>query len=156
LVSYNKLGDVAEAQGKLEEAARAYGDGLGIAKKLAAGDPSNTQWQRVLYVSYIKLGDVAEAQDKLKEATRAYGDGLRIAKKLAAGDPSNTLFKRDLLVSYWKLANLAERQEKASEAQGYWKQAFDVLSGIEKQGLQLSPQDRQYLETLRRKSGAAP
>ena len=156
LVSYNKLGDMSEAQGKLEEAARAYGDGLGIAKKLAAGEPSNTQWQRVLYVSYIKIGDVAEAQGKLEEAARAYGDGLGIAKKLAAGEPSKTLFKRDLLVSYWKLADLAERQEKAGEAQGLWKQAFDVLSGIEKQGLQLSPQDRQYLETLRRKAGAAP
>jgi type II secretory pathway predicted ATPase ExeA/tetratricopeptide (TPR) repeat protein len=156
LVSYNKIGDVAEAQGKLEEAAQAYGDGLGIARKLAAGDPSNTQWQRVLYVSYIKLGDVAEAQGKPEEAAQAYGDGLGIARKLAAGDPSNTLFKRDLLVSYWKLADLAERQDKAREAQGYWKQAFDVLSGIEKQGLQLSPQDRQDLETLRRKAGAAP
>ena len=156
VVSYNKLGDVAVAQGKLEEAARAYGDGLGIAKKLAADDPSNTQWQRVLYVSYIKLGDVAVAQGKLEEAARAYGDGLRIAKKLAAGDPSNTLWQRDLWVSYWRLADMAERQEKAGEAKGYWKQAFDVLSGIEKQGLQLSPQDRQYLETLRRKAGAAP
>jgi general secretion pathway protein A len=156
LVSYNKLGDVAVAQGKLEEAARAYGDGLGIAKKLAEGDPSNTQWQRVLYVSYIKLGEVAAAQGKLEEAARAYGDGLGIAKKLAEGDPSNTLMQRDLWVSYWRLADMAERQEKTGEAKGYWKQAFDVLSGIEKQGLQLSSQDRQYLETLRRKAGAAP
>ena len=156
LVSYNNLGEVAVAQGKLEEAARAYGDGLGIAKKLAEGDPSNTQWQRVLYVSYIKLGEVAVAQGKLEQAARAYGDGLGIAKKLAAGDPSNTLMQRDLWVSYWRLADMAERQEKAGEAKGYWKQAFDVLSGIEKQGLQLTSQDRQYLETLRRKAGAAP
>jgi type II secretory pathway predicted ATPase ExeA/tetratricopeptide (TPR) repeat protein len=156
VVSYNKLGDVAESQGKLQEAARAYGDGLGIAKKLAADDPSNTQWQRVLYVFYIKLGDVAEAQGKLQEAARAFGDGLGIAKKLAADDPSNTLWQRDLWVSYWRLADMAERQEKAGEAKGYWKQAFDVLSGIEKQGLQLSPQDRQCLETLRRKASAAP
>ena len=156
LVSYNKLGEVAVAQGKLEEAARAYGDGLGIAKKLAEGDPSNPQWQRVLYVSYIKLGEVAVAQGKLEEAARAYGDGLGIAKKLAEGNPSNPLLQRDLWVSYWRLADIAERQQKAGEAKGYWKQAFDVLSGIEKQGLQLSLQDRQYLEAIRRKAGAAP
>ena len=41
-----RLGDVAVAQGQLKEAAQAYQDGLEIAKKLAAGDPSNTQWQR--------------------------------------------------------------------------------------------------------------
>jgi type II secretory pathway predicted ATPase ExeA/tetratricopeptide (TPR) repeat protein len=156
VVSYNELGDAAEARGRLEEAARAYSDGLGIAKTLAAGDPSNTQWQRVLYVSYIKLGDVAEARGRLEEAVRAYSDGLGIAKKLVAGDPSSTQWQRDLWVSYWRLADMAERQEKAGEAKGYWKQAFDVLSRIEKQGLQLSPQDRQCLETLRRKAGAAP
>ena len=104
----------------------------------------------------MKLGEVAVAQGKLEEAARAYGDGLGIAKKLAEGDPSNTLMQRDLWVSYWRLADMAERQEKAGEAKGYWKQAFDVLSGIAKQGLQLSSQDRQYLETLRRKAVAAP
>jgi tetratricopeptide (TPR) repeat protein len=156
LVSYNKLGDAAEAQGKLEEAARAYGDGLGIAKKLAAGDPGNTQWQRVIYVSYIKLGEIAQAQGKLEVAAQAYSDSLGIAEKLAESDPGNSLWQRDLWVSYWRLAEMAERQERADEAKGYWKKAFDVLSGIEKRALQLSPQDRQYLETLRRKAGAAP
>jgi hypothetical protein len=87
---------------------------------------------------------------------RAYGDGLGIAKKLAARDRSNTQWQRDLWISFWRLADIAEGQEKADEAKGYWTQAFDVLSGIEKQGLQLSPQDRQSLETLRRKAGAAP
>jgi hypothetical protein len=36
----------------------------------------------------------------------------------------------------------------------YWKQAFDALSGIDKRGLHLSPEDRQFLETLRGKVGA--
>ena len=125
-------------------------------KKLADGDPSNTLWQRDLAVSYNKLGDVARRQGKLEEAARAYADSLGIVKKLAAGDPSNTLWQRDLAVSYWRLADLAERQNKTGEAKGYWNQAYDMLSGIEKQGLHLSPQDRQNLETLRRKSGAAP
>ena len=71
-----KLGDVAVAQGKLDDAARAYGDGLVIAKKLAAGDPSNTQWQRDLSVSFVHLGDVAVAQGKLDDAAQAYSDGL--------------------------------------------------------------------------------
>jgi DNA repair exonuclease SbcCD ATPase subunit len=156
LVEINNQKDAAEAHGRLEEAARAYGDGLGIAKKLAADDRSNTQWQRVLYAFYIKLGDVAKARGRLEEAVRAYGDGLGIAKKLAARDRSNTQWQRDLWISFWRLADIAEGQEKADEAKGYWTQAFDVLSGIEKQGLQLSPQDRQSLETLRRKAGAAP
>ena len=71
-ISYNRLGDVAAAQGKLEEATRAYGDSLGILKKLSAVDPSNTLWQRNLAVSCNKLGDVGVAQGKLEEAARAY------------------------------------------------------------------------------------
>ena len=154
-ISYHKLGDVARAQGKLADAARAYGDGLAIRQKLAAGDPSNTQWQRDLSVFSERLGNVAMAQGKLEEAARAYGEGLAIVKKLAGSDPSNTQWLRDLWVSYWKLADLAERRNKASEAQVYWKQALDVLSGIEKRGLHLTPEDRQWLEILRRKACAA-
>ena len=71
------------------------------------------------------------------------------------GDPSNTQWQRDLSVSYWKLADLAEEQKNPREASTYWKQAFHVLSGIDKRGLHLSPEDRQFLETLRGKVGAS-
>jgi Flp pilus assembly protein TadD len=90
LISYNKLGDVAVAQGKLDDAARAYSDGLAIVKTLAAGDPSNTEWQRDLSVSYHNLGDVAFDQGKLADAARNYSGGLAITKTLTAGDPNNT------------------------------------------------------------------
>ena len=69
-------------------------DVLAIAKRLAAGDPSNTGWQRDLAVSYSKLADVAVAQGKLAEAARAYDDVLAIAKRLAAGDPTTQIATR--------------------------------------------------------------
>ena len=153
-VSYERLGNVAEAQGKLEDAATAYADGLAIRKKLLSVDPTNTQWQRDLSVSYERLGNVAVAQGKLDDAATAYADGLAIMKNLTSGDPTNTQWQHDLWVYYWRLADLAEMQKKPNVARGYWKKAFDVLSGIEKRGLHLSPEDRQYLETLRRKAGA--
>ena len=153
-VSYNKLGDVAVAQGQLNEAAHAFGAGLAIGKSLAASDPSNTQWQRDLSVSHEKLGDVAVAQGQLTEAARAYTEGLQVRKALAASDPSNTEWQRDLWVSYWKLADLAERQKNISGARTYWKQAFDVLAGIEQRGLHLSPDDRQFLKALGERLGA--
>jgi len=48
---------------------------------------------------------------------------------------------------------VAERRKKSSEAQIYWKQAFEILSGIDKRGLHLSPEDREFLDTLRQKAG---
>jgi tetratricopeptide (TPR) repeat protein len=139
------------AQGQLAKAARAYNKGLVITQQLATNDSSNTEWQRDLSVSYDKLGNVAVAQGKLPEAAQAYRDSLAIGKTLAAGDPGNTQWQRDLWVSYWRVADLAERQNNSREARTYWKQAFDVLSSIDKQGLHLSPEDRMVLETLRGK-----
>ena len=153
-VSYDRLGDLAVAQGKLQVAAQAYGNGLAIRKALAAGDPSNSDWQRDLSISYDRLGDVAVAQGELQEAARAYGKGLAIVKALAAGDPSNSEWQRDLWVSYLSVADLARRQKNFPRAQIYWKRALDVLVGIDKQGLYLSPEDRQWLRKLRRKVGA--
>lgn len=72
---------------------------------------------------------------------------------MAASDPNNTQWQRDLSVSYAKLAELAEVRKRSSEARTYWKQAFDVLSGIDKRGLHLSPKDREVLEILRQKAG---
>ena len=107
-------------------------------------------------MSYVQLGDVAVAQGKLEEAADAYGESLAIFKKLAEGDPTNTGWQRDLAYNYWRLADLSERRNNDGEAKGYWKQAFDVLSGIEKRGLHLSPEDRKYLEILRQKAGTVP
>ena len=73
--------------GILEQALKAYRDGLAIAERLAAADRSNTQWQRDLSVSYSKVGDVLMAQGKLDEALKAYRDSLAIAERLAAADP---------------------------------------------------------------------
>src|SRR5436190_1020597 len=64
------------AQGKLDDALKAYSDGLAIRERLAAADRSNTGWQRDLSVSYNKVGDVLVAQGKLDDALKAYSDGL--------------------------------------------------------------------------------
>jgi len=51
---------------KLSGASDAYLARHRLVKKLAAGDPTNSQWQRDLSVSYEKLGDVAVAQGQLE------------------------------------------------------------------------------------------
>ncbi len=147
-------GDLARVRTTVADARRDYEEAHRMAQRLSMGDPGNTQWQRDLSVSYDRLGDVAVAQGNLDEAARAYRDSLAIGKQLAASDPGNTQWQRDLYVSYWGLADLAEQGKRPTEARTYWKQAFDVLSGIDKRGLHLSPEDRQHLETLRRKTGA--
>ena len=86
------------AQGKLDEALKAYRDGLAIVERLAAADPSNRRVAARSVVSYNKVGDVLVAQGKLDEALKAYRDGLAIRERLAAADRSNTEWQRDLSV----------------------------------------------------------
>ena len=90
-------------------------------------------------------------QGDLAGALRRYTACLSIRERLAASDPANAEWQRDLWVSYWRLADLCERQRKAAEARGWWRRAHDVLAGMKQRGLHLSPQDEQFLETLRRK-----
>ena len=94
------------ARGNLEAALKAYQDSLAIREKLAAQDPSNTEWQRDLSVSFNKIGDVQRARGNLDAALEAYGDGLAIAEKLAAQDPSNTEWQRDLSVSFNQIGDV--------------------------------------------------
>src|SRR6202022_2128529 len=57
----DEFGNTYLTLGDLDEALKAYGDGLAIAERLAAADRSNTQWQRDLSVSYSKVGEVLVA-----------------------------------------------------------------------------------------------
>ena len=59
-MSFNKLGDLATAQGNLPEAQRLFGESLRIAQRLAESDPANAAWQRDLWVSYWRVAKVLE------------------------------------------------------------------------------------------------
>jgi tetratricopeptide (TPR) repeat protein len=115
-VMLNEFGETYLTLGDLEQALKAYRDGLTIAERLAAADRSNTQWQRDLSVSYNKVGDVLVAQGKLDEALKGYRNGLAIFERLAAADPSNTGWQRDLSVSYNKVGEVLVAQGKLDEA----------------------------------------
>ena len=76
-VSFNKLGNLATAQGNLSEAQRLFGEQRRIAQRLAESDPANAAWQRDLSVSHDKLamfaqqgGDDAGCETELRECFR--------------------------------------------------------------------------------------
>jgi tetratricopeptide (TPR) repeat protein len=104
------------AQGGLDEALNAYRNDLAISERLAAADPSNTEWQRDLSISYEKVGDVLVAEGKLDEALRTYRDELAIVERLAAGDRSNTLWQNDLARSDERVGDVLMGQGKLDEA----------------------------------------
>jgi len=52
--AYKRVGEVLSAQGRPVEALTAFRDSLAIMERLAAADPSNTQWQ---WTSSLHIGD---------------------------------------------------------------------------------------------------
>jgi tetratricopeptide (TPR) repeat protein len=115
-VMLNEFGDTYLTLGDLEQALKAYRDGLAIRERLAASDPSNTERQRDLSISYSKFGNVLVRQGKLDDALKVYRDGLAIQERLAAFDPSNTERQRNLLISYQRIGNVLMDQGKLDEA----------------------------------------
>src|SRR5271166_3881442 len=77
-VSYEKVGDVLNAQGKLQDALDLFQQELVIDERLADQDKSNSVWQRTLIVSLYKVATTmakiggddndSQAQDLLRNA----------------------------------------------------------------------------------------
>ena len=81
-VSRERLGDLAAAAGDLAGAGEHYRAGLAIAERLAAADPTNTEWQRDLSISRERLGDLAVAAGDPTGAAEHYQAGLAIVRRL--------------------------------------------------------------------------
>ena len=109
-VSYERLGDVAAAQGKLDDAARAYRDGLAIRNTLAASDPGNTEWQRDLFVSSYQISKLQAQQKRWPDAIVNAEACFKIAERLSQLDPTNATWQEDVKASRAWLDKLKHKQ----------------------------------------------
>jgi tetratricopeptide (TPR) repeat protein len=80
-ISFNKIGDIRNAQGDLPAALKSYHDSFGIFEKLAKQEPGNAEWQRDLSLaSNAKVGDIQSAQGDHSGALKSYRKSLAIAE----------------------------------------------------------------------------
>jgi tetratricopeptide (TPR) repeat protein len=117
------------ARGDRDGALKAFSDGLEIAKRLAARDPNNAEWQRDLSVSYDRVGDIGAARGDRDGALKAFSDALEIAKRLAARDPEIAEWQRDIAYSYWRVGNM---QKQSADTIGMLQSFQDALEICEK------------------------
>jgi len=128
-ISYERIGDVQDAQENRQAALSAYEDSLKLRQELAARDPANLEWQHDLSVSYNKIGDVQYTQRALAAALSAYQQSLQIAEKLAAHDPANLKWQTDLAVSLYKNGTVFEQQDppRKKEAATNYQRMLNIL-----------------------------
>ena len=129
-ISYNLLGDIANACGKLSEAEQWYFKSIDVAKPLAE-KTKTVESRRDLSVVYIRLGDVTQSQGKLSEAEEWYRKGFDIRESLA--EEMNTVhFRRDLMVCNERLGDIAQALGKLSEAEKWYrKNLADAIFFVE-------------------------
>jgi tetratricopeptide (TPR) repeat protein len=146
-ISYEKSGDALAAKGALDDALKAYRDGLAIAGRLTKAESENAEWQRNLSISHNKVGDVLLAQGAIDGALKAYREGLAMRESLAKADPANAGLQHDLSVSYDKVGDvllaegaiddalkayrdglaIADRLTKADPANVQWQRDLSVF-----------------------------
>ncbi len=130
MVADIRIGNVLGAQGKLDEALTRYRDALAVAERLAASDPTNTEWQRDVSVSFNKIGDMLRAQGKLDEALTRYRESLAVRQRLAASDPTNTVWQRDVSVSFDRIGDVLRAQGKLDEALTRYRDGLAVAERL--------------------------
>ena len=139
-ISYNKLGDIAEAQGRLEEAKEYHEKSLEISLALVE-EKETVESRRDLFVSYYKLGAIAEAQGRVEEAKEYYKKCLEINLALAK-ETGTVLSRRDLSASYERLGIIAEAQGRVEEAKEYYEKCLEINFALEEEtGTVLSRRD---------------
>lgn len=104
------------AAGQLPEARQSFEQAVDLSTKLAAENPTQTEWQHNLGTGYQQIGNVSAAEGNLTRALEAYEDSRKLLEKLIAQDPSNSLWQRDLSGALEKIGDVQSRQGKLGEA----------------------------------------
>ena len=113
---YVEFGKTYAAQVDIELQLGAARKAVEIMQRLTATDPSNTRWQRDLFVSHIKVGDALAVQGKLTDALTSYRDATAIVERLAKAEPAETKWQSDLSMAHYSVGNVLDSQGKLVDA----------------------------------------
>jgi tetratricopeptide (TPR) repeat protein len=103
---------------------------LALRERLAAQEPSNSQWQRELAVSQEHIGAVCVELAQYDEALGAMRKGLEITSRLAQQDPANAGWQRDLAVSLAVIARVYERRGNPEQAMASLDEARPIAEKL--------------------------
>jgi tetratricopeptide (TPR) repeat protein len=127
-VSYNRLGEVAQASGQLDAAAQAFAQARALRETLAVelGTPDA---RRDLALSHLAAGEVAHARGRLEEAAGALDQARALCAVLAADGPTPQA-RRDLAACEERLGELARARGALDEAQRRCVRALEIHTAL--------------------------
>jgi hypothetical protein len=101
--------------------------------RFAARDPTNTQWQRDVFVGDTKVGNALVAQGDGPGALAAYRKSLATCEALGKRDRTNTRWQTDLASAYASLGTLDYGQTMGSR-RAYLERGRDILLKLKSAG----------------------
>ena len=142
MVSFEGMGNIARAQGRMKEAESWYGKQLelGLAEAAEAGTAGA---RRDLFVCYLRMGDIMQAQGRTEEAQGQmdkaqgwmaaakmyYGKALETGLALEA-ETGSADAQRDLSAVYDALGNAAEAQGRTDEAEQHYRESLRLKESL--------------------------
>jgi tetratricopeptide (TPR) repeat protein len=110
-VSLNWQGDVAQAQGRLEDAERAYRESLAVRRDLRGRLGDTPEVLRDLSISLERVGDLAVTRRQLPAAQQTYDEAAALLRRLDYVFPGREYAR-------WLLQIETKRRELAGKADG--------------------------------------
>jgi tetratricopeptide (TPR) repeat protein len=132
-IAHSRVGDVLQAQGRLEAAQAAFEQTLSIFLRLAHRDPTNTGWQRELAAAHSRVGDVLQAQGRLEVAQAAFEQALLVNGRLAEQNPSDAGCHRDLAVTHSQVGDVLQAQGRLAAAQEALERCLTISQRLAEQ-----------------------
>jgi tetratricopeptide (TPR) repeat protein len=126
----NRLGDVLEAQGRLDAALVQYRKAQDARRALAAADPTNAQAQRDLLLSQERVADVLRTQARWREALVELEATLAIVQRLATREPSNNEWQRELMMTNSSIGRVLDAHGRSDAAREAYQRALVVAEQL--------------------------
>jgi tetratricopeptide (TPR) repeat protein len=95
-VSYARIGEALEAQGKPDEALKSFNEELAILERLSLADPGNVDLQRSVAVSQGHLAEMYRRSNDRDNALTALRHGQAAMESVVRRAPENAGWKKDL------------------------------------------------------------
>ena len=97
-ISYSKLGDIYQAQGKFEQALQYFEKETDLFQELYEANPHSESLKNGLAISYEKLGDIYQAQGKFEQALQYFERRAQLGQELYEANPHSESLKNGLAI----------------------------------------------------------
>ena len=130
MVAAQDLGDFCRGQGRIDDAAEAYGHALSYARLLHEIEPADPVAASDLAGALINVGDMATDEGRLDAALGAYEDAVSLRRRLIANHGARRLDRRALSIALERLADAREDRGHRVRALDLYRESVELAGAL--------------------------